>query len=187
MEKYTVAKLKKDLKKLEIAELVEILSELFKNDKKVQKILTARFVGDIYQREMLIYYKEQIDNIFFPKRLISAPSLSIAKKKIAEFKAMGTVEMFLDLELYAIQCGFEFAGSVGWENEKYFIGLCQMFSEFVVESENIQDVEVQADFSRRIFKMMDDITDLGWGVGEAIVDLINDIPWMSVEDEDEDE
>ncbi|PKM70260.1 MAG: hypothetical protein CVU94_00165 [Firmicutes bacterium HGW-Firmicutes-19] len=185
--KYTITKLKKDLKKLEHAELVEILADLFKNDGKVQKILTSRFIGEVYQREMFDRYKEHIDNIFFPKRLNSTPSIKKAKAKIEEFKMIGSIEMILNLELYTIECGFEFASTVGWENEDFFDVLCRMYSNFVNESDKIQDVEIQSEMSKRIKKMLYNTMDLGWGIEGAMLELTNDIPWMSGEYDIEDE
>jgi TusA-related sulfurtransferase len=45
----TLTELKKELKKLEQSELIELISSLYKTNDKVKEILNVQFVGEEYQ------------------------------------------------------------------------------------------------------------------------------------------
>lgn len=60
MKPITVNELKKELKKLDQAELIELITKLYKDNKTVKEALSGRFIGAQYQLEMLESNKNKI-------------------------------------------------------------------------------------------------------------------------------
>lgn len=56
----TITELKKELKKLEHSELSELILSLYKTNDKVKEIANVKFVGEIYQEELIESYKEKM-------------------------------------------------------------------------------------------------------------------------------
>lgn len=68
--KMKVTELKKQLKQFEQKELIELVVEMFKNNKEVQNLLSSKFLGE-EAIEVLVYQaRKKIENEFFQIREI---------------------------------------------------------------------------------------------------------------------
>ena len=84
----TIKELKKELKKLEQSELIELISGLYKTNDNVKEIVNVKFIGEKYQEELLESYKEKMYAEFFPKNMKTMPSFISAKEMITEFRCI---------------------------------------------------------------------------------------------------
>ncbi len=53
MKPMTITELKRELKKMEQAELIQLISKLYKSNNKVKEIVNVQFRGEKYQEEIL--------------------------------------------------------------------------------------------------------------------------------------
>ena len=173
----TLTDLKKELKKLDHAELIDLISTLYKSDDKTKELLNTRFIGEKYQQDALDNYKKKMREEFFPKNKKKATSLKVAKSLITEFKKIGSFEMVLDLMLYYVECGNEFTIEYGDIDGPFYDSLCSVFDQFV-DQLNLKGTEdLYSKFRNRIDDLIFSSSNIGWGYGDFITNKSFEIEW----------
>lgn len=180
----TMTELKKKLRGMEQAELIELISGLYKANGMVKEIMNSRFAGEGYQAEVLEAYKQKIKNEFFPKNMRKMPSLKAAKAYVSDFKKIGPDEMVMDLTLYYVECGTEFTNTFGDMDAQFYIGIAKMFAEFAHELNINGTKENYETLKNRIRKLVQNASGIGWGFSEAIYEIYADI--YKYDDEEDD-
>ena len=174
--------LKRELKKLDNAEIIDLISTLYKSNDKAKEILNTRFVGEKYQLDALDGYKNKMHDEFFPRNMRKMPSLRVAKTLITDFKKIGSFEMVLDLMLYYVECGNEFTNEYGDIDDPFYDSLCSVFGQFVNQL-NLKGTEaLYFKFRDRINDLISNSSHIGWGYGDFISDKSFEIEWL-VEEE----
>ncbi|ETA81227.1 DUF6155 family protein [Youngiibacter fragilis] len=180
----TLTELKNKLKGMENAELIELISGLYKANGMVKEILNSRFAGEGYQAEMLEAYKNKLEKEFFPKNMRKMPSLKTAKSYVTDFKKIGTDEMVMDLTLYYVECGTEFTNTFGDMDAQFYQNMVSMFEEFAHQINVNGTKENYETLKKRIRKLVHDASGIGWGYSEEIYQVYADI--YKYDDEEED-
>ncbi len=180
----TMTELKKKLKGMEQAELIELISSLYKADGMVKEILNSRFAGEGYQAEVLEAYKKKLKNEFFPKSMRKMPSLKAAKSYVSDFKKIGPVDMVMDLTLYYVECGTEFTNAFGDMDAQFYQDMVRMFEEFAHQLNVKGTKEHYETLKKRIRKLVHVASGIGWGYSEAIYEIYADI-YKYDDDEDD--
>ena len=177
----TITELKKELKKMEYSEFIELISILYKSNDKVKEIINVKFVGEKYQAEILEVYKEKMFAEFFPENMRKIPSFKAAKAMITEFKSVGSFEMVLDLMLYYVECGDEFTNEFGDIDGPFYDRLCSIFGQFI-DQLNVKGTEdLYLKFKDRIDNLVSSSSNIGWGYGDFILDKSLEIIWTQEE------
>lgn len=180
----TLTDLKRELKKLDHAELIDLISMLYKSNDKTKEFLNTRFIGEEYQLEVLVEYKKKMHDEFYPRSKKMTTSLKAAKSLITEFKKIGSFEMTLDLMLYYVECGTEVTNDYGDVDGPFYSSLCSVFEQFV-DQLNLKGTQAQYfKFRDRIDQLIVSSSNIGWGFGDCISDISLGIEWF-FEDQEE--
>ena len=177
----TIKELKKELKKLEQSELIELISGLYKTNDNVKEIVNVKFIGEKYQEELLESYKEKMYAEFFPKNMKTMPSFKSAKEMITEFKSIGRFEMVLDLMLYYVECGDEFTNEFGDIDGPFYDRLCSLYGQFIDQLNSKWTEDLYLKFKERIESLITSSSGIGWGYGDFIYDKSYELNWIQEE------
>lgn len=181
MKPITVTELKKELKKLDQAELIELITKLYKDNKTVKEALSGRFIGAQYQLEMLESNKNKIYDIFFPDNPMKPVSYKKAIELVEAYRSVGNKELVLDLMLYYVECGAEITELLDGPDEKFYSSLIKVYSKFVdLINENGTD-ELHNKFRERIKKIYDALAPNSWGLGEEFFEISLELEWFDEE------
>ncbi len=178
----TLTELKRELKQLDHKELIQLISDLYKSDRKVKEMLSARFVGEEYQQALLSEYKKKMEDVFFPASMNKPLSLKNAKALITDFKKNGSLEMTLDLMLHYVECGNEFTNTYGDIDDQFYGSLCSVFRRFIDELNTKGTESMYRAFEERIDNLKSSARHIGWGYGDYIREKSYEIEWL---DDDE--
>ena len=177
----TIKELKKELKKLEQSELIELISGLYKTNDNVKEIVNVKFIGERYQEELLESYKEKMYAEFFTKNMKTMPSFKSAKEMITEFKSIGRFEMVLDLMLYYVECGDEFTNEFGDIDGPFYDRLCSLYGQFIDQLNSKGTEDLYLKFKERIESLITSSSGIGWGYGDFIYDKSYELNWIQEE------
>lgn len=181
MKPMTVTELKKELKKLDHAELMELIASLYKANDQVNEILNVQFNGEKYQSELLDAYKKKIYEEFFPQNRKKTPSSKAAKALLADFKKLGNFEMILDSMLYCVECGDQFTNKFGDIDGPFYSGLCSVYGQFI-DQLNLKGTEdLYLKFKERIDNLIESSSNIGWGYGDFIFEKSLELYWIEEE------
>jgi hypothetical protein len=181
--KIKVNELKKLLKQYDQKELIELIVEMFKNNKDVQNFLSSKFLGDEAIEVLFIQARKKVENEFFPDRGDGKLRLAEAKKEITAFKkATNDHKRTVDLMLFYVEQGVEFTCSFGDISESFYTSMIKMFEQVAEECD--QDEELYKAFSSRLDNLVSAAPE-GWGFQEALLDTYYTIVWVIDEEDDE--
>lgn len=183
--KIKITDLKKQLKKYEQKELIELIVEMFKANKEVQNYLSSKFLGDEVIEVLFHQARKKIENEFFPERGFGKLQLAEAKKAITAFKKVTNDEKrTVDLMLFYVEMGVEFTNSYGDINEGFYSSMVKMFDQVAIECD--REEELYKAFSNRLRNVISNVDLIGWGFQEALVESYYTIEWVHDEEDDED-
>jgi len=181
--KIKVSDLKKQLKQYNQKELVEVIVEMFKNNKDVQNFLSSKFLGDEAIEALFAQARKKVENEFFPDRGHGKLRLAEAKKEINAFKkATNDQKRTVDLMLFYVEQGVEFTNSFGDISEGFYTSIIKMFDQVAEECD--RDEELYKAFSARLYNVVTEAPE-GWGFQEALWDSYYTIGWVIDEEDDE--
>ncbi len=157
---------KTELNKLEKADLIKHITELYKKFKPVKEYFD--FYVNPNEKELLKQYKEKVTEGFFPKRGYQL-KLSISRKAINDFKKLGiSAESLADLLLHFVENGVEFTNEYGDIDEKFYTSIENTFSQALdlIDKNGLSD-----NFKQRAYKIVTDTEGIGWGFHDYLEDL----------------
>jgi hypothetical protein len=147
---------------------------------KTVGFLEARFIHwqDLVQA-VLADYKQEIIHCFFGERGISdvSPRLRDARRLIQNYQ-MATKDSSgtLDLMLHYVETGTEFTNTYGDINEPFYNSLESVLVDFckgIFKSPDPERAYVQ--FYKRLVPLKRAAYGIGWGYGDAVQEIINDL------------
>lgn len=119
--KIKLTDLKKQLKEYEKKELIQLISDLYKNSKAAQAFLSVRFLGEEAVDELFNQALKKIKNEFFPEEGFGKLRLSEAKKAISEFKKLTNDEFkTAELMVFYVEQGIDFTNTYGDIDENFY-------------------------------------------------------------------
>lgn len=156
--------LKKELQKLSKEQLIEQVMDLYKKYKPVKEYYD--FYLNPNEKKLFEKYKEIITNEFYPKRGDPKMQFSVAKKAIADFKALSPSPLLLaDLLLLLPELATRFTGEFGDMWEQYYISAANNFD---VALKFISSQELFSQFKGRIKNCLEIASECGWGYGDDL-------------------
>ncbi|WP_251865318.1 hypothetical protein [Enterococcus malodoratus] len=113
----TISGLREKLREADDEQLRELICQLYKHSEVSQQIVDSRFLGDDYGLRLAKATKQKLDQAFFPRGKIDY-SLDQAKELLRHFrKSCLNQRALIDVELYFVECGLDFAGIFGESDE----------------------------------------------------------------------
>lgn len=167
MTQLKVTVLKKELKKLDQTEIIQLITDLYKLSDDVKQYLSSKFIGEEANAILFDKAKKAITDEFFPSRGSAKLRLNEAKKAITDFKKItGDNERTVDLMLYYVEIGTEFTNACGDIDSKFYDSMISMYGKVAVECEKNESFFLK--FKDRLFKVIRDSNGIGWGYHDAL-------------------
>lgn len=180
--KLKVSDVKKQLKEYDQKELIQLISELYKNSKEVQSYLDVRLRGNDAVDELFTQTQKKVKDEFFPDRGHGKLRLNQAKKAISEFKKMtGNEFKTTELMLYYVEQGVEFTNSFGDIDESFYNSMVSMYEK--VTSACAREEDYYRALADRLLRVVTDTEEVGWGFPDALAYLYYDMGYSEEEDE----
>lgn len=177
MTKLTLSALKKELKALDQKELIQLIAELYKVSDDVKLYVSNRFMGEEAILALYETTKKKIRHEFFPERGMGKLRLKEVKNAIADFKKLaGDKVKTLDLMLYSVEMGTEYTLTFGDISEAFYNSMLSMF-EKLVDACN-EDEAIFKMFDDRLYRLVEETGDVGWGYHDCLNDLYFSIDWV---------
>ena len=162
------AKLKKHLQTLSKEQIIEVVLELYDARKEAKNYLEFYLAPDCNAE--LEKCKKAIEQEFFPTRGFSEkPSFAKCRKAISDFqKLKPDPACVADLMLFYIELGCEYTMTFGDMWEQYYTTLENNFDKAMkfIATHGLSD-----SYDERIEKMLDSVSDCGWGFYETLSDI----------------
>jgi hypothetical protein len=182
-KKMTEKALAKKLDKMEKEELTKLIIDLYKSNKTAEQAINLLLNGDDYGKELLDKYKNKLYKIFNPKDIVRTGfSTKEAKNVLKEFSdvcAYNNGRWYGDLSLYYAECATEFTMCYGDIDDEFYDALGDSYHDAVVIAAG--NKELYELWQERLEKVMDDMSDFGWGMDTYISDEYFSIPWVDEE------
>jgi hypothetical protein len=160
--------LKVGLEGLDKRHLIELISEIYRKNKNIQRFLDYYFKPD--ELKLFEEYKNRVREGFFPRRGYDL-KLSLARKAINDFKKYEPPkELLADLMLYYVECGVEFTNNYGDISEAFYTSVAGSFRSALDLMGREGCLEK---FKERAVKISNDTKGIGWGFHDELLYYYN--------------
>lgn len=110
--------IKKELKKLDRNQLIDLVADLYKKNKYVKEFFDFYVSPD--ERELFNKYRDKVFEAFYPKRGYNY-KLKDGKQAISDFKKLGpSADLLADLMLFYVETGVKFTNDFGDIDESFY-------------------------------------------------------------------
>jgi hypothetical protein len=178
--------IRKLLKNFEKEELIEVLTELIKSDKKNEQFVNLFIKGSNpkYQKEIVDIAKKKIFSQFytsthFPKDEVSlgtARNIVIEYSKLLKHSPVDAA----DIKLYYVELGSEILSDFGGDDEPLINSSSSMFERFC--SDIFKHPRYYENFEQRLDELSKTVENIGYGFSDFINERITE---LEIEYEDE--
>ncbi len=164
-----ITDIKKELKKLDKENLLNLITDLYKSNKSVKEFLD--FYINPNENELFKKYKDKVVEAFYPKRGFDY-KLSDGKQAISDFKKLGaSSDLLADLMLLYVETGVKFTNDYGDIDENFYSSLEKTYVKALtlMRKENLLNK-----FAIRARKIVDDTENIGWGFHDYLSQVYYD-------------
>ncbi len=157
-------------------ELIELVKALFDQSADNKLLLATRLAPDALGTEAIEPYRERIVVQFFPKRGFGKLNLREARQAIRDYrKATGDLGGTLELMMTYLEQGTAFTNAYGDISEAFYNSLESVLNEFAKILKSREGQEYYPQFAARLKQLKSDASDIGWGYGDVVVEIIEDV------------
>ena len=161
--------IKKELKKLDKDQLIDLVSDLYKKNKSVKEFFD--FYVDPNERELFEKYRDKVFEAFYPKRGYNY-KLKDGKQAISDFKKLSpSADLIADLMLFYVETGVKFTKDFGDIDEGFY---SRMETTYVADLTLMKKEKLLYKFADRAGKVVSDTSDIGWGFHDYLCDVHSD-------------
>ncbi len=146
---------KKELNRMEKAEIIKLISEMYKNIPSVKNYLNVFATGDI--KPLIEKYTYEIERNVFPDSKGTLREKE-ARKLIREIRKMKIVELNIELELHYVDCCLEMISDFGFYDDEYYIAIEKMF---YAAMKGIGELGQETSYEKRIRSLSDRASEFG--------------------------
>ncbi|HXI01238.1 MAG TPA: DUF6155 family protein [Sphingobacteriaceae bacterium] len=158
--------LKKYLSQFSKEQLISQILELDKKYKDVKAYYEFSINPDLSLKSKEV--KFVLYDCFFPRRGYKL-RLKDARKAISDFKKLGpTPEALVDVMLYYVECGVEYANTFGDIDEPFYNSIASMFAD---TGKLVQANDLEKTVKERVEKILGNCNGIGWGFEDEITDI----------------
>jgi hypothetical protein len=164
-----LTEVKKELKRLEKDQIIELIAELYKKNKSVKEFFDFYVNPD--EKELFEKYRIKVFEAFYPKRGYSL-KLKDGKKAISDFKKLGTsLSLVADLMLFYVETGLKFTNQYGDINFAFYSSLVNTYAAAL----NLMEKEsLLPDFEERTANVVVGSRRIGWGFYDELKQIHSD-------------
>ena len=154
-----------------------LLQDLYGFSAENKAFFHSRFLSSQGQDDHLEAYKVRIRKAICPKDPWKQDvQLSAGRKAISEFKkANGNLSDLLSLMLYYVRCGNDFTLEFGDIEESFYDSMESMFSLLVQTLIKQKDETLASYFLPHLEAEFQRVKWVGWGYGDGLKELLNDL------------
>ena len=178
-KKLTEASLRKKLKCMDEADLIQMIIDLYNGSNTAEKAINISILGDDYGKELLEQYKKRLYKIFNPTNIMKTGfSLEAAQAVLDEFAdiCINSDSFYGGFALYFAECATDFTMSYGDIDENFYDALGDAYHDAVVVASN--DEGIYEILKERLESVLAEFAGFGWGMEEYISDEYYSIPWI---------
>jgi Family of unknown function (DUF6155) len=160
---------KKELNKLDKSKIIDLVAELYKNNKSPKDFLD--FWVNPNENELFIKYRDKVFRAFYMEKGYDY-SLKNGKQAISDFKKFSpSSELVADLMLFYVETGVIFTNDFGDIDEPFYSSMETTYESALkfMKKENLLDK-----FAVRAKKIVDDSDGTGWGFHDTLGDIYCD-------------
>jgi len=170
MSKLKLSNLKKELIQLNQKELIDLVFEIFKQNKDVQLFLSNKFLGEEAIIDLYVQTKKKIKDEFFPERGFGKLRIGEAKKEISNFKKLSSdEERTLDLMLFFVELGTKFTNTYGDIDSRFYNSMLSMYDKVVFECN--KNEQYHTIFKERLYSVVQNSSGIGWGYHDTLSEI----------------
>ena len=158
--------IKKELKKLDNNQLIDLVADLYKKNKSVKEFFD--FYVNPNEGELFKKYRDKVFEAFYPKRGYNF-KLKDGKQAISDFKKFRpSADLLADLMLFYVETGVSFTKDFGDIDERFYSSLETTYVAALklMKSEHLLDR-----FADRAGKVVSDTSGMGWGFHDYLCDV----------------
>ncbi len=166
---------KQELQKFDKKQLIELISNLYKNQKAVKEQLDLLVMPD--EKPLLEKYRKDLYKLFFGKSDHdffngNYPKLGEARKTVNAFRKTGAGgETQANLMLYYVELGVDFTNQFGDINEQFYISIEKMFESALTL---MQKEHLLENFKHRARQVVIDTSGIGWGFHDTLSEIYSE-------------
>ncbi|MFZ4544468.1 MAG: DUF6155 family protein [Saprospiraceae bacterium] len=161
--------LKKELKKLDRDQLIDLIADLYKENKSAKEFLDLYV--DPNDRELFNKYKDKVFKAFYPTRGYGY-KLKDGKQAISDFEKLGpSLDLLADLMLFYVETGVKFTLDFGDIDKAYYNN---MESSYKAALHLAKKVNLLDEFANRAEKIVNDTRNIGWGFYYSLAKIYAD-------------
>jgi len=161
-----ITELKRELRKLDKDQLVGLISDLYKKENSVQKLLD--FYVNPNEKELFTEYRYAVITTFYPEHGYEI-KLHKGRQGISDFGKYGPSSSLLcDLMLVYVETGVSFTNDFGDMNESFYSSLESMY---VRALKMMHKEGILNKFAVRAKAIVDDTRNVGWGFHDYLANV----------------
>lgn len=177
-QKMGVSGLKKILKAKEQKELVQIICDMYKDNKYIATYLESQLNGQNYNRELVEQYRQNIYKQFDYTRLRF--DFKKAKSLVKEFCAIvKDKQSQADIYFAFVDDAVDLTAAIGDIDERFYNGVIDMFWKYVDTVNQLDDSYVQA-YQEQLEDIIAKAGAVGWGFEDGLLDAYYNIRGLDV-------
>jgi hypothetical protein len=173
------------LQKAEQKELINLIRELYDHSVGDRMLINSRYLGERIKKEkgnLLEKHRKIIKEEFLPENA-GKMRISVAQRAINDYSnASGDFVGTLDLMLTYVEEGVQFARIFGVISDEFYDSVEGMLERFCELLKTEEGQKYYSLFRERLLKACRDSDSIGWGFGETIYVLVEDIEEFFEED-----
>ena len=135
----------KELKRMDKAEVLKLISDMYKKIPAVKEYLTVFATGDISQ--LTEKYKKEIEKYVFPHGREMILRDSEARKLIRTIRKMKIVELNIELELHYVDSCLEIIEDFGYWDDGYYVNVAKMYYNTI---DGIIEIGKEKEYEKRL-------------------------------------
>jgi hypothetical protein len=161
-----ISELKRELRKLDKDQLIDLISDLYKKEKSVKQLLD--FYVNPNEKELFKEYRHTVITAFYPEHGYEI-KLHKGREAISDFGKYGpSTHLLADLMLVYVETGISFTNDFGDMNESFYSSLESMY---VRALKLIQKEGILNKFAIRAKAIVDDTRNVGWGFHDYLAEV----------------
>ena len=177
------------LQKAEKKELIDLIRELYKHSVGDRMLINSRYLGEGVKKEkskILEKYRKIIKEEFLLEKGSGTIRYSVAERAISDYSnVLGDLVGTLDLMLTYVEGGVQFANIFGVISDEFYDSIEGMLERLCELLKTEEGQKYYPLFRERLLKACRDSENIGWGFGEAIYILVEDIEEFFEEDQND--
>ena len=164
------------IKDLEKTELIEVIIELTKIDRKNEKFLKLFILGSKENNHLniLTEAKVKLRKVFFGKSSLQNDRINLKNGRdiISEYSKIlkGFSESIIELKLYYVELGVEVLGDWGDMYEAFYASMESMLVN--VCNDIFKKPDIYPNYSKRLNMLIEKTKDVGWGFHDFVCDTV---------------